>query len=140
MSKYKSRRVTIDWIKFDSKLEAAYYVYLKDQELFGNVKLLKLQPSYELQPAFKCWFWEKIRRISYIWDFLIEDKDWETVVVDIKWLPTETALLKRKMFKYKYPNIKLSWLCFVKKYWWWIEYDILKRLRRADKRAKKENK
>ncbi len=95
MSKYKSKKIEIDGIRFDSKSEAQYYV--------DNKSIIELcQPSFVLQK----WFeknWKKYRPIHYIWDFLL--KDW--TVIDVKWLPTEWAKLKRKLFDYLYPNTTL---------------------------------
>ena len=52
-SKYFSKKVVIDGIKFDSKKEGEYYQKLKLLEKEGKIKNLELQKEYELQPSFK---------------------------------------------------------------------------------------
>jgi len=95
--KYKAKRIEIDWIKFDSKLEWAYYEYLRDKQI-----QMEIHPRYELQAKFT-YQEEKVRAIYYIADFSII-KDWIEYVIDIKGMPTENAKLKRKLFMYKYPE------------------------------------
>ncbi|MCC0650786.1 DUF1064 domain-containing protein, partial [Clostridioides sp. ZZV15-6598] len=53
MSKYNNKKTTIDGIKFDSKDEAEYYLYLKDKKAKGEIKDFGLQQKFELQPKFK---------------------------------------------------------------------------------------
>ena len=100
MSKYNSKKITIDWITFDSQVEAQFYQEHKDQ-------IAKVHPKYELIPSFVK-DWVKYRATVLIADF--ELVNWD--VIDIKWMATETAKLKRKMFNYKYPDVKLHWLCY----------------------------
>ena len=98
MQKYKSKKVAIDNIRFDSKLEGDYYRYLRDN---NNVKSFELQPRFILQD--KCEKnWEKLQPVYYIADFLVENKDWTKYIVDIKGMATEASKLKRKLFIYKY--------------------------------------
>ncbi|MCC0650730.1 DUF1064 domain-containing protein, partial [Clostridioides sp. ZZV15-6598] len=53
MSKYNNKKTMIDGIKFDSKDEAEYYLYLKDKKAKGEIKDFGLQQKFELQPKFK---------------------------------------------------------------------------------------
>jgi len=73
----------VDGIKFDSKKEAEYYCQLKTTKQGGKIKDYRLQPRYELQPAFKK-NGKKYRAITYIADFEIINNDGTTEVVDIK--------------------------------------------------------
>ena len=51
-------------------------------------------------------------------------------------MATTTAKLKAKLFRYKYPEVKLTWICKAPKYTGleWIEYDELIKVRRKRKR------
>ena len=107
MSKYNSKKVEYEWIKFDSKVEMEYYIYLKSRDCIQDIKI---QPSYILQNKFVTGAGEKIQAIKYIADFEIVSEWWLVDVVDIKWLATETAKLKRKLFLYEHPDKALSWI------------------------------
>ncbi|MBC8186482.1 DUF1064 domain-containing protein [candidate division KSB1 bacterium] len=104
-SKYHSIKTIIDGHKFDSKKEARRYSDLLLLQKSGEIKDLKLQPKYELQPRF---IWKKkvIRPIYYVADFEYFDLiDNELVVEDTKGFQTKEYKLKRKLFIYKYPKI-----------------------------------
>lgn len=124
-SKYGAKKTVVDWIKFDSRSEADYYMYLK-----LNDKEHVRQPKYLLQEWFVANDWTKIQPINYIADFA-----YDNVVVDIKGLPTEWAKLKRKMFLYRYPELKLKWLVRYK--WEWINYFENEKRKKENKKAKK---
>ena len=53
MSKYNSRKTTVDGITFDSKKEARRYLVLKQMEQDGEIKNLRLQVPVELVPSFE---------------------------------------------------------------------------------------
>ncbi|MCI0501113.1 MAG: DUF1064 domain-containing protein [Epsilonproteobacteria bacterium] len=63
------------------------------------------QPKYILQDKFVANDGSKIQPIHYIADFA-----YDNVVIDIKGDPTSDAKIKRKLFMYKYPELKLKWL------------------------------
>lgn len=50
--KIAHKKTIVDGIKFDSKMESDYYVYLKAEKAAGRVKSFILQPEYILQPKF----------------------------------------------------------------------------------------
>ena len=68
-------------------------------------------------------------------DFYIKYADGSEMVVDTKGFPDATALLKRKMFWYVFPDVNYQWVSYVKKYGGWIEYEELKKKRRGSKKA-----
>lgn len=109
MTKYNAKKAVVDGIRFDSKVESLYYVYLKDLKSKGELKDFKLQPVYELQPKFE-YQGLKRRAINYKADFLVIDKEDKETVIDIKGMPTTEAKLKRKMFEYCYPDKDLKWI------------------------------
>ena len=98
-NKYKNIKTTIDNIKFDSKLEARFYVYLKDNP---EIKLLWRQNKFVLQDKFKIWN-ESIREIYYKCDFHISYK-WKEYYIDSKWNKDAVFKLKYKMFLNRYGN------------------------------------
>ena len=102
MSKYFSKKVIVDNIKFDSKKEANRYSELKLLLKAGRIKDLELQKEYVLQDSFK--INNKTRRkITYKADFTyITTSDDKLHVEDVKGFKTDVYMLKKKMFEYKY--------------------------------------
>lgn len=100
MSKYHNKKTTIDGILFDSKREGNFYTKLKLMRNAGVIWNLELQKKYVLQKAFT-FNNKKIREISYIADFVYEDKD-GLHIVDTKGYRTEVYKLKKKLFIKKY--------------------------------------
>ena len=137
MSKYNSKKVEYNGIKFDSKVELDYYHYLNEQLDKGLIKSFELQVKVELIPKYEK-FGIKHRAITYTPDFLIIHLDGSKEYVDIKGFGTLASDLRRKLFDYLYPNDKLTWLSYVKKYGGWIEYTKLKKMRKGNKNGNRE--
>ena len=102
-SKFKNKKIIIDGIKFDSKKEGYYYIYLKELEKTNKISNLQLQVKYELQPKFK-YNNKTYRAITYIADFVYEENG-KTSVIDVKGFKTDVYNLKKKLLLYNYPNI-----------------------------------
>lgn len=135
VDKDKEKRTYND-IVFDSVLEMKYYRdVLLPQVESGDVVYYELQKPYELQPKFKH-NGLNVRPITYVADFYMKYKDGSVVVVDTKGCPDSVALLKRKLFWFKYPNIDYRWMTCVKKFGGWITYEECKRLRKEEKKRK----
>lgn len=130
MSKYNAKKVEYKGVVFDSKIECDYYQYL-ERNLGKEYDHIELQPRYELIPKMN-----NQRKTEYIADFALFKDDVLVEVIDVKGMPTEVAKLKAKIFRDKYPNIKLTWICKAPKYTGleWIEYDELIKVRRKRKR------
>lgn len=109
-TKYHSKKINVDGIKFASKKEARRYSQLKLLERAGEISDLQLQVKFELIPT---QFEEvevngKIRRgkcversISYYADFVyIDNSTGETVVEDAKGMKTEVYKIKKKLMLY----------------------------------------
>jgi hypothetical protein len=130
---------TYNHIIFDSKVEMQFY---RDIVLpgvaSGEIQKYELQKEYELQPGFKH-NGTKVRPITYVADFYLQYSDGHEEVIDIKGFPDSVAKLKRKLFWYVYPELTYKWLSYVKKYGGWIEYDERARLKRAEKKTKKNH-
>ncbi|WP_443660668.1 DUF1064 domain-containing protein [Clostridium algidicarnis] len=135
-SKYGAKKITIDGITFDSKDEARYYEYLKKLKIEGKIINFELQPKYELQPGFKKMS-KTYRAITYSPDFLIYHLDDTEELIDVKGMSTQQGEMRKKMFDYKYPHLKLTWVARSLKYGedGWIEYDKLKKIRKENKRC-----
>lgn len=133
---------TYDGVVYDSRIEMMFYrdCVLPKIEA-GEIIECKRQVSFELQPAFektdKTGKTQKVRSIDYVADYVITYKNGITEVIDIKGCPDTTALLKRKMFWYKYPDIVYRWISYSKCDGGWIEYEDLKKARKARKLVKK---
>lgn len=116
---------TYDGIVFDSKAEMKYY---RDVVLpgvaSGEIADFELQKPYELQPGFKR-DGKTVRAITYVCDFYLVYADGRTEVVDIKGMATPEAMLKRKLFMYKYPEENLLWL--VERKAGWMRYEDCKK-------------
>jgi len=109
-SKFFSKKVVVDGIKFDSKKEGEYYLTLKNAEKVGAIKDLELQKEYVLQDSFKL-NGKTRRKITYKADFsYITTEDDKLHVVDVKSKFTakdKVYRIKKKLFEYKY-GIKLE--------------------------------
>lgn len=113
VDKDKSKR-THNGIVFDSVLEMKYYRdVLCPAVESGDVVSYELQKPYELQPKFR--HDEKsVQSIKYVADFFIVYKDGHEEVIDTKGCPDSVALLKRKLFWYKFPDVDYKWVTWVK--------------------------
>lgn len=137
-SKTDIAKRTCDGITFASVLEMRYYrdVLCPGVES-GEVVRYELQKKYELQPGF-IRNGKRVLPIVYVADFYIEYADGRIVVIDTKGCPDRPAKMKKKMFWYKYPDIDYQWITFVKKYGGWIDYEECQKLRKEDKKRRKE--
>lgn len=118
-SKYKSKKVIVDGIEFDSKKEASHYQELKLLEKAGKIKNLQLQVPFVLIPA---QYTEEIvytpkthkekivkklveRKLEYVADFSFVE-DGKIVVEDVKGYRRGSAYatytIKRKLMLHKY--------------------------------------
>ncbi len=133
--KDKSLR-TCDGIIFDSVLEMRYYreVLIPGVES-GEIVNYELQKKYQLQPGFTH-NGQHIRAVDYVADFVITYRDGHVAVVDTKGKADATALLKRKLFYYKYPDIDYQWIGYSKIDGGWMPYDEIKKKRKERKNGK----
>jgi hypothetical protein len=95
-SKYRSRKVTLDGITFDSKKEAARYSELRLLERAGAIRNLRRQVKFELIPSQRIYGKVVERPCAYIADFVYE-QDGETIVEDTKGFKTADYKIKKKL-------------------------------------------
>ena len=127
---------TYNGIVFDSKLEMRYYRdVLCPLEKSGDIVECELQKPYELQPKF-VHDNKTVQPIKYVADFFVRYKDGREEVIDTKGCPDQTAILKRKMFWYIYPNICYKWVGYSKIDGGWCDYEQIKKNRAERKRNK----
>ena len=96
-SKYKSERVEVDGYKFDSKLEAAHYLQLKEQQKLGEVLYFLMQVPIILTGG-----------IRYRVDFQVFYRNGNVSYQDTKFIETKEFKLKMKLLKVCYPLIKIE--------------------------------
>lgn len=111
-NKFGNHKVTIDGIRFDSRKEARFYLFLKEAEKKGEISDLRLQVPYELIPAIyedqvihlktkdktvtKC----VQKAVHYVADFVYrETETGNEAVVDTKGFRTPEYKLKKKMMR-----------------------------------------
>lgn len=162
MGKIKHKKTEVDGIIFDSKTEANYYIYLKEQKEIGNVIDFTMQDTWILQPKYIYFNGimttedspnykeidkerkkynkenpdnkvEIVQAIKYKSDFDVIYKDGTRKVEDVKGIKTADFKIKEKMFKYRYPHIKFECVVWDAKSKSWMEYD-------AYQKSKKEGK
>lgn len=100
-TKYHSRKIEINGISFSSRKEGRRYQELKFMEDKGLISNLELQKRYVIFPKQK-----DERKIDYIADFYYIDEKGNEIVEDTKGMRTSTYIIKRKLFKFFYPEIK----------------------------------
>lgn len=131
---------TFDGIVFDSVLELRYYrdvlLPLVDS---GDVVEYELQKPYELQPKF-VHDGRTVQAIKYVADFYMKYSDGHEEIIDIKGFADATALLKRKLFWYAYPDKEYKWVSWSLKDGGFLLYEDLQKLRSERRKAKKAKK
>lgn len=135
VDKDKSKR-TYNGIVFDSILEMKYYRdYILPRVESGDIADVKLQVKYELQPKF-IHDNKTVQPINYVADFVVTYSNGNIEVIDTKGCPDSTAILKRKLFWYVYPDLVYRWICYSKIDGGWVEYERVKQQRAIRKRNK----
>lgn len=100
MNKYHNKKITVNGKIFDSKKEAKRYQVLKMLENANIISNLSRQVPFELIPKQK-----DERAVKYIADFTyIETATGKIIVEDVKGYRTDVYKIKRKLFKWRYPE------------------------------------
>lgn len=136
MSKYKSKKITVDGYTFDSIDEFRYYVYLLNRKSKGEIINFELKPKYTLIPSFRK-EGKLLRAVTYTPDFRIYHLDGTEELIDVKGYSTQQGELRKKLFDYLNPGLMLTWVARSLKYseTGWIEYGELQKIRRINKRT-----
>lgn len=99
MSKYGSRKITVDGITFDSRKEYFRWHELSLLAKAGVVSELQRQVKFELLPSQRVAGKVVERPVHYVADFVYQENG-QTVVEDTKGFKTKDYILKRKMMLY----------------------------------------
>jgi protein associated with RNAse G/E len=92
-SKYGNKKIELDGVKFDSKLELFCYQQFKSLGLeFDFQRTILLQEGFRFRG-------KAIRPITMIVDFVLH-QDGQKIYIDTKGFATETSKLKYKMLKF----------------------------------------
>ena len=105
MSKYRARKTEVDGILFDSKKEAERYKTLSALQEEEKISHLELQKKYIVLPSCKYEDMPSERAVTYKADFYYINNEGREVVEDVKGFKTKDYIIKRKLFKYRFPNI-----------------------------------
>ncbi len=131
---------TYKGIEFDSELEMRYYKEVVCPQVeSGDITKVILQKPYVLQDKF-VYNGKTVQEIKYVADFFLVYKDKHEEVIDTKGFADSTALLKRKLFWYKYPDVDYRWICYSKIDGGWCDYEYVKKQRSIRKKIKKNQK
>lgn len=102
-SKYNNKRIRVDGILFDSKLEADFYSDLKLQLKAGVIRGFCRQPEFILVEGFGA-----RKPVIYKADFIVFNLDGTVDIIDTKGYETETFRIKHKQFLNKFPGLELK--------------------------------
>ena len=102
MSKYHSRKVTLDGMQFDSHREAKRYRELSLLQRAGHISDLRMQVRYILIPGQKKPSGGTERAVTYTADFVYRDKAGREIVEDAKGVRTQQYIIRRKLLLYVY--------------------------------------
>lgn len=91
-NKYRAKKTTLDGIQFASKKEADRYWELKILQKQNKIRNLKLQVPYVL-------YVNNHNICKYIADFVYDDSQGNSIVEDVKGMPTPAYRLKKKLMK-----------------------------------------
>lgn len=103
-SKYGAIKTWEDGIYWDSKKELKYYKELKILQQQGIITGFSRQCQFILSEGTN----KDNRCISYLADFVIFYPDGTYKIVDVKGMATEVFKQKYKLFKNKFPKLKLE--------------------------------
>ena len=106
-NKFHAQKTVVGSVVYDSKKESKRAVELEYLQRAGKIKNLERQKRFILQEEYINNEGQKIRPISYLADYYYEENG-QKVVEDVKSPATRTQvyMLKKKMFQFKYPDIK----------------------------------
>lgn len=140
-SRYGAHKCEINGIIFDSVLEGMYYAYLLELKRDKFIKKFTRQVTFVLMEGFTHKLsGKKVRPITYIADFVLEDMDGNELVVDVKGKKTPEFRLKEKMFLAKYPDKEFACVQYDETCKEWRNLDDIEKDKRARKRAKSKKK
>lgn len=132
-NKLHAKKITIDNILFDSKLEGDYYCWLKEMKAENIIKDFELKPTYILVEGFTK---NGIKHlpVTYTPDFRIINHDGSSYLVDTKGKRTDVFNIKYKLFCKRYnEELKLiAWNPYTQ------SWDTIQNIRKMKLKKKRE--
>jgi len=110
INKFRNRYVVIDGIKFDSKKESQYYLFLKRLKQRGVVRHFERQVGIDLIPAY-IKNGKKVRGMKYYIDFIVYYENGGVEYIDVKpsyKFQDSVYKIKKKLLHYLYPDITIK--------------------------------
>ena len=101
MSKYNNKKVEVNGIKFPSKLEAEYYLFLLEEQKKGIVKSFDMQVPFILLDGYELGE-RKVQPIKLVLDFVVEYPDGRIEYQDTKGQVKPMDIIKKKLFESRY--------------------------------------
>ena len=92
--KFGAKKTERDGFKFDSKLEARYYDYLKKRELDGDIVFFLRQTRFHLEG-----------NVTYSCDFAVFWADGSVSFIDVKGRETKEFIRAKKQVEARYPVV-----------------------------------
>ncbi|MDF2951051.1 MAG: hypothetical protein K0S18_634 [Anaerocolumna sp.] len=121
---------------YDSLTEMKFYRdYVEPKIQSGEIISCEKQVKYELQPSFKH-EGKTILAVNYVADFVLSFSNGKEIIYDVKGSPDNIALLKRKLFWFKYPELDYRWICLSTIDGGWVSYETVKQGRKERKKNK----
>jgi len=136
-NKYGNKKVEMDGIKFDSKVERDYFIYLKDKKARGEITDIEVHKKFLLQDKFEQ-HGKKYRAIHYEADFVITYNTGKQEAIDTKGaILTSEFILKAKIYRKLYGDeIPLRVIAY--RHGEWIDFEeYLEELKKTKKKNKK---
>ena len=133
--KYGNFKCEVNGISFDSIMEAKYYLYLKQLEKEKTIKKFERQVKFDLIPKGKTKDGRTYRAITYIADFVLQYKDGDKEIVDVKGKKTPEFKIKEKLFYHFHPDKFFHCIQYDAKTKQWMDLDELEKLKKAQKKG-----
>lgn len=139
-----SKKIEIDGVIFDSEMEGARYVELRDLQKDGKIRDLTLQPSFPLigevtkhEPL--TGKGKTFSKMSYVADFqYIRVSDNVEIIEDVKGFMFDEFIIKQKLFEHLYPDKTISLVVQANKSLGFMEYNENIQRKKDNKNAKKD--
>lgn len=136
-TKYGAYKAEVDGRIFDSVMEARFYVALRELLAQERIAGFECQKEFELQPKFRSRTTGRVvRPITYIADFFVTGCDGVQTAVDVKGQETPEFRIKKKLFEYRYPDVKFACVQWRASTGSWEDLEVIKAARRKKKREK----
>lgn len=116
-------------VKFDSKMEAEYYLYLRTLLHYKQINKIELQPSFTLLEG------GPGVGITYRADFKVTYPNGSIEIIDVKGYENQGFKAKKKLFIAKYPDLKLRLI--TKKRGVWVDLEQLKEQEKQQRAAER---